>query len=135
MDAERNTLCCDMIKMLLQPLVENAVFHGLERKVGDGQVDIRITMGDGDSIQVEVKDNGIGISPQELRSLMDSLEHSEKKWPVSQPGRGIGMHNVYHRLRLFYNEKAEFHIKSKLDIGTVITMRFPARLEQEVKHV
>lgn len=134
-DAERNTLCCDMIKMLLQPLVENAVFHGLERKVGDGQVDIRITMGDGDNIQVEVKDNGIGISPRELRSLMDSLEHSEKKWPASQPGMGIGMHNVYHRLHLFYNDKAEFYIKSKLDIGTVITMRFPARLEQEVKHV
>lgn len=125
-DAQRATLCCDMIKMLLQPLVENAVFHGLERKVEDGRVDIRIKMVDENTVQAEIKDNGIGIEPEELETLKQS---------ISRSGDGIGMHNVFYRLHLFYGEKAEFSISSQLDVGTVITMKFPARLEQEVKHV
>lgn len=125
-DAQRAAFCCDMIKMLLQPLVENAVFHGLEGKVEDGRVDIRIKMADENTVQAEIKDNGIGIEPEELETLKQS---------ISRSGDGIGMHNVFYRLHLFYGEKAEFSISSQLDVGTVITMKFPARLEQEVKHV
>lgn len=125
-DAKRETLCCDMIKMLLQPLVENAVFHGLERKVGNGRVDIEIEMADEEILQVKISDNGIGIEPQELEILQQN---------ISQSDGGIGLHNVYHRLQLFYGDKAEFFIRSQVDAGTVITMRFPIRLEREVKNV
>lgn len=133
-EAERKTFSCTMIKMLLQPLVENAVFHGLERKIENGSVHIRIGFVKEDFLYVEVSDNGIGMENEKVESLMRVLKENESSEQAAG-ALGIGISNVYHRLSLFYGDKASFKLESKLGEGTVVSLEFPCSLLREDKYV
>ena len=112
-----------VIKLLLQPLVENAVFHGLEQKVGEGLVDICVC-GDGDErIRFTIEDNGCGISPEKQKALLLDIKQGKGQ-------SGIGMTNIYQRLRLFYREEFTFEIESTPDVGTRVTIVVPRSVEE-----
>ena len=104
-----------VIKLMLQPLVENAVFHGLEQKLEDGEVN--------DHIMFVVEDNGCGIEPARLVWMRDNLDSR----PTGQ--KGIGVANIYQRLKLFYGDDVVFQIESRLGEGTRITIIIPDELE------
>lgn len=98
----------EIMKLLLQPLVENAIFHGLEPKLGEGT--IRLTgVQAGDELIFTVEDDGIG---------MESLALTEK---------GYGMRNVKERLRLSYGDQSHLEIWSQPGAGTRITIKFNAK--------
>ena len=107
-----------VIKLLLQPLVENAVFHGLEQRVEDGAVEVNIGRKDEGHLMFKVTDNGCGIEEEKLKEICDALGSKESK-------NGIGMSNIYQRLKLFYGEAVEFDVQSKRNQGTVITIVVP----------
>lgn len=107
-----------VIKLLLQPLVENAVFHGLEQRVEDGAVEVNIGRKDERHLMFKVTDNGCGIEEEKLKEICDALGSKESK-------NGIGMSNIYQRLKLFYGEAVEFDVQSKRNQGTVITIVVP----------
>lgn len=107
-----------VIKLLLQPLVENAVFHGLEQRVEDGAVEVNIGRKDERHLMFKVTDNGCGIEEEKLKEICDALGSKESK-------NGIGMSNIYQRLKLFYGEVVEFDVQSKRNQGTVITIVVP----------
>lgn len=112
-----------VIKLMLQPLVENAVFHGLEQKLEDGEVNVSIHMHGEDHIMFVVEDNGCGIEPARLVWMRDNLDSR----PTGQ--KGIGVANIYQRLKLFYGDDVVFQIESRLGEGTRITIIIPDELE------
>lgn len=112
-----------VIKLMLQPLVENAVFHGLEQKLEDGEVNVSIHMHGEDHIMFVVEDNGCGIEPARLVWMRDNLDSR----PTGQ--KGIVVANIYQRLKLFYGDDVVFQIESRLGEGTRITIIIPDELE------
>ncbi|WP_274651379.1 sensor histidine kinase [Paenibacillus humicola] len=95
----------DMLKLVLQPLVENAIFHGLEPKVGNGRIRIEGRK-DGDFLLFMVEDDGVGMED------------------VAQTGHGYGLRNVRDRLTLYYGASSSFVVTSEAGRGTRIELRF-----------
>jgi two-component system sensor histidine kinase YesM len=114
---------CQTLKLLLQPLVENAIYHGLKTQDRKGM--LKVT-GDkeGDDLIFQVIDNGKGMTGQEL----SDLNHSTI--PFTEPG-GVGVANVRERIQLYYGASYGVSFESALGEGTVATIRLPARKESE----
>ncbi|MCI8418198.1 MAG: sensor histidine kinase [Lachnospiraceae bacterium] len=104
---------------LLQPVVENAIIHGLEPKVGQGILKI-LARREGEELLIQVVDDGVGIGEDAKKNLL----HREKK------GQGIGLYNVHRRLQLAYGESYGLQIQSVLGKGTKIKMRIPVSKEE-----
>jgi len=112
--------------LIVQPLVENAVVHGLESKEEGGCVVIRTTMSDDyKQLMIEISDNGQGMTEERLQQLMESLDDMEDR-----EGYRIGMRNVHQRLRLTYGEEYVLSLQSTPDEGTHIRMTLPAGREE-----
>src|SRR5713101_5863332 len=101
--------------MLLQPMVENSIKHGLAPRLEGGQIHIRSHHRDG-RLSIEVADNGMGISPERLAEVY---------------GGGIGISNVHERLRLLYGDQFKMDIRSEEGQGTQIHIEIPALVTAE----
>ncbi|MGO4106555.1 cache domain-containing sensor histidine kinase [Paenibacillus sp. YAF4_2] len=120
-----------MLKMLLQPLVENAVFHGLERKLGEGEVLIEIRKSTENKIELLIQDNGQGMSEGELKELREGLLRYDEPVPAeSEQQDGIGISNIYRRTNLFYGDASALKVESVLNEGTSVRVSFPVRLSE-----
>lgn len=108
-----------MPKMILQPLIENAIFHGLADLEEDGVITIRI-QSQGSDIAVNVCDNGVGMDHHTIQNVMD--EREDRDTGV----RGIGLHNVHRRIQLHFGRPYGVQVNSKLGEGTVFTILLPA---------
>ena len=126
--AEETLLQQVLPKMILQPLVENAVLHGLEPKMEKGQVDVRFSDDGEEDIRITVEDDGCGMKKAELAALRAQMEAYNEEQAYGKSGHGIGVSNVYRRIRLFYGEYAQFKIESEENRGTCITMKLPKRM-------
>ena len=104
-------------KMILQPLVENALYHGIIPK-GGGEISISIRR-EGQWVKITVSDNGVGIPAEKQRDILKVKENS---------GRGynnIGLGNVNERLMLYYGEESKINILSSEEFGTFISFKIP----------
>ncbi len=106
-----------VLKMLLQPLVENAIYHGIKNKRGGGRVVIR-GYEDLNGIVFEVEDDGIGMDENELLSVRTklTLAPGEELAPIGN--NGFGLHNVAQRIQMYYGDQAEILVESEKNIGT-----------------
>jgi two-component system LytT family sensor kinase len=102
--------------MMLQPIVENSIKHGLGRKVGEGRVTIRSARRAG-HVVIEVLDNGVGMSTEQL--------------DLNAPGRGIGLRNVNERLRVIYGANYEMKLTSVVGEGTSARIEIPEMIVHE----
>ncbi|NOU63091.1 HAMP domain-containing protein [Paenibacillus sp. LMG 31461] len=132
--AASDTLLIQIPRFLLQPLIENAYIHGLKSKAGEITIISRLVE-DG-RLQVEVQDSGVGMTPERLLELRNHLEASPIM-PVAEEGSspslsGIGIHNVFERLRMIYGHYFDYSIESSLGHGTQIILLFPQQPEKEV---
>ncbi|WP_244884103.1 cache domain-containing sensor histidine kinase [Paenibacillus graminis] len=114
-------------KLLIQPIVENAILHGVESRVGSGTVSVRVAPAKRKGwTQITVQDNGPGMDADTLQSLYSALEGGPS---ISAKGTGIGLVNVQRRLKLYYEAEGTgvegLNIESKLSEGTVITFEIP----------
>jgi two-component system, sensor histidine kinase YesM len=105
-------------RFIIQPLVENAVIHGLEPKESGGKIRIKIYEKTG-ILVIKVIDNGKGISKELLKQLLDSSDETTR---IKGHTTGIGLNNVRDRLLLYYKNSDCFKLKSEENIGTVITL-------------
>lgn len=112
-----------IIRFVLQPLVENAIYHGLEKKKGRGLLTIKASKA-GEDMQFEIIDNGIGIEGAELKNLREYLNSPGKKEKGVQR-RSIGLMNVNSRIKLIYGEKYGIAIQSEPFKGTSVSLRVP----------
>ena len=108
-------------RLILQPIVENAVFHGLEKQIGPGRIEISIYAEMG-FIHMMVADNGLGMDKQTVEQLIRSLEN-----PLEN--NSIGLSNIAHRLRLFYSNRSEIKISSIQGTGTNVELILPSDKE------
>jgi two-component system sensor histidine kinase YesM len=110
------------IKLIIQPLVENAIYYGMEFMDGDGEIHIRVKS-DGSDLLIEVEDNGPGIPPERLASLLTDENRERSR------GSGIGLRNVHQRIQLYFGPAYGLEIESEPDEGTLVRIRQPLCLE------
>ena len=113
-----------ILPLLIQPLAENAILHGIEESGLPGKVDILIREDTGGpALFIDVKDNGKGMSGEELNRLSENLS-GQKPENVSH---GVGLYNVHYRIRLYYGLPYGITLKSAPGRGTTVTIRIPLR--------
>lgn len=118
-----------MPKLILQPIVENAIFHGLAEKEEDGIVTIRIARGENGFI-IDVHDNGEGMDEETLRLIKASLAGE------ADNGESIGLHNVQRRIQLHYGNRYGIECNSAQGAGTTFRICLPEEENsQEMKHL
>ena len=121
---------CQIPKMAIQPIVENAIFHGLETKQGECHVTIRIRMTE-NLVLLMVSDNGIGMNEMQLKKLREGLEQEKRDGESSDHGNGIALYNVNQRLKLLFGESYGLHIYSIEGEGTDVEIQMPVRTGRE----
>lgn len=119
-----------MPKMIIQPLVENAVFHGLEPKEESGTVGVFVGK-EKERLAIRVWDSGCGMDEKELETLKNKLKEFDRTSLLPMQKHGIGMVNIYRRLRLFYSDQLEFNVTSKKGEGTRIEILVPLDRKME----
>lgn len=116
-------LDCSIIKLTLQPLVENAIKHGFSHTFGDEEIRIQV-QADGDDLIIQVADNGVGIEPDNLERIHKNLRHMDSQ--KSAAGHNsIGIINIADRIRLEYGEKYALKIYPNTPRGTIVELRIP----------
>ncbi|MCJ7842072.1 sensor histidine kinase [Lederbergia sp. NSJ-179] len=115
--------------LLLQPLVENAVIHGIDRETENSHIEIQV-LKTTENLVIQVIDNGIGISASKLVLLKKTLNDSD-----DSVGRhsGIGLNNVNKRIKLYYGDPYGVDIQSEVGSGTVVTLFLPLEDVQKVR--
>lgn len=116
-------------KLVIQPVVENALIHGLEAKSGNGTLEISAGF-DNDMILIKVTDDGIGIEEKVLADIQKSLDN--KIMAVEKTSLGIALINTHRRLKLLYGTSSGLTIKSELNKGTCIEIRYSLEQVQDV---
>lgn len=119
-EAEPDTMELASLKLMLQPLVENAIYHGMEFMDGDGEIEVRVSR-EGEDLWFVIRDNGLGMTREQVLSLLSEHPHV-----TSRRGSGIGVKNVNERIRLYFGEEYGLLIESEPDEGTVIRIHLPA---------
>ncbi|GGG16648.1 sensor histidine kinase [Paenibacillus abyssi] len=112
---------CLIPKLTLQPLIENAFMHGLDRKTSDWKICVRaITIGN--RVEITVEDNGVGMNEEALAKLQEQLDQpSDLLWASER----IGLHNVAARIKLHFGEQYGVHVESRPGEGTFVQIRMP----------
>lgn len=117
-DVSDELMECLCNKITIQPLIENAIYHGIDRMVDEGEIKITVkpdedTSGD---ILIIVSDNGVGMTKEQCGKIL-AKDRSDSG--------GIGVKNVNDRLKIYFGEKYGLSIESELDVGTTVTVRIP----------
>ena len=115
-----------ILKLILQPLVENALYHGIKNKRQGGTISVRARRKNEDEVLLEVEDDGIGFTPEKLTQLRSELEDDSGDIK-SESGYGIG--NVNNRIRLYYGKQFGLSLQSEYNTGTCVTLVIPAKME------
>ncbi|WP_405158130.1 sensor histidine kinase [Paenibacillus sp. FSL H8-0283] len=118
-------------KLLIQPLVENAILHGVESKLGPGTISVHVDAStEKNLVRIEVRDDGPGMDESRLQSVIHALHGGPA---VSNKGTGVGLINVHWRLKLYFGsqlgERCKLSITSKVGEGTVICFEIPMGTE------
>lgn len=119
-----------ILKMLLQPVVENAIKHGLREKSGEGSVAIRVSRNE-DILEIVVMDDGIGMEENQVRQMQEILDVPEIGYIGEDGHVSIGMKNVYDRIKLNCGKEYGFRVESVKGMGTIVSYRLPIWEEPE----
>lgn len=111
-------------RLILQPLVENAILHGMDIKQAGNEIYVA-AMVEGETLWLAVQDNGKGMSAEEQRHLLDNSMDGNRQFT------GIGVANIQERLRMYYGDKSRFYLVSAPGQGTSIVLELPASRDGE----
>ncbi len=118
MDIDPNILECYVPRLIIQPIVENAIIHGIVKKMEAGKLWVKANQ-EGGELRIEVVDDGVGINDERLRQIHSELAHNNGK------GQNIGIYNVNRRIKLYYGEKYGVTIFSEIGKGTKVVLMMP----------
>jgi two-component system sensor histidine kinase YesM len=128
---------CSILKFTLQPIVENAIFHGIEPKGGVGTIEIHIYQDENTDVHIDITDNGVGMEPNLISNLTDK-ENNDKTTFFKE----IGIYNVNKLLQYEFGNQYGLAIKSKLNEFTTVSILLPyhkscsetSKINQEVSY-
>ena len=124
-DLDERVLGIEIVKLLIQPLVENAIYHGLKYKEdGKGMLAVSVAK-EQDDIVIRVMDNGVGMTKEQLDHIFDERVIDHKR-------NGVGVLNVHRRIQLHYGPEYGLSFESQEGLGTTATIRIPYRTLGEV---
>ena len=109
-----------ILKLTLQPVVENALYHGIKYKRAKGYIHVSGEM-DRNLIRLTVRDNGAGMEEKELEELRKEIER-----PCQETEKGFGLANVNERIHMYFGEQYGIVIRSEKDRGTIVEITIPA---------
>ena len=113
-----------ILKLILQPLVENALYHGIKNKRQGGTITVRAKQKDENEILLEVEDDGIGFTTEKLAQLQTELNDDSGDIRMES---GFGIGNVNKRIRLYYGRQYGVTVTSEYNTGTCVTLVIPAK--------
>ena len=119
---------CEILKFTLQPIVENAIFHGIEPKGSAGTITIHIYQDHDGDVHIDVTDDGVGMSPETASNLL-----KEETATGSSFFKEIGISNVHKRLQYEFGSKYGLSVESKLGEFTTVSILLPFRKKGEEK--
>jgi len=120
-DVDQDLYSYTVVKLMLQPIVENAIYHGINNKRGMGTINIKGYI-EGEDLIFEVKDDGIGITPEKINEITNLLQSREK----NSASLGMGLFNVHERIRIMFGLEYGIKIESRYQAGTTVYIRVPA---------
>ena len=123
-EVDSSILYIHLIKLVLQPIIENAIYHGLKYKESKGLLIVKGFMKDGNAV-LQVIDDGVGMDEETLAHIYD-------KHKVNYHSNGVGVYNVQKRLKLYYGEDYGITYTSELGKGTTATITIPGRQEGQI---
>jgi len=118
-DIAPETYDAEVVKLSLQPIVENAIQHGLRKLRYEGNITIR-AIKRSSLLVIQIIDNGSGISTERLNEIQAMLDKNEVRRNM-----GIGLSNVSRRIQLIFGEEYGLKVTSKLGVGTLVEMEIP----------
>ncbi|SKA72990.1 two-component system, sensor histidine kinase YesM [Clostridium sp. USBA 49] len=116
-EVEEKVLQYKTLKLILQPIIENAIYHGIEYMFEEGNITVSAKEVNG-KLLYEVTDNGLGIKPDILENI---LSYNSKE----NGGAGVGIRNVHERIQLCYGKEYGLEIESELEEGTKVKLWLP----------
>jgi two-component system sensor histidine kinase YesM len=119
---DMNVRECKVIKLIVQPLVENSIYHGIKPKIGKGLIKITAKK-IGSNLEISVSDNGVGMESDMCNNILKDEFVSEND--NSKNGSGVGVRNVNKRIKLYYGEEYGVCYKSEVGVGTTATITLP----------
>ncbi len=122
-EVDEEVLNNTILKLILQPLVENALYHGIKNKRSGGTIIVRARQKNEHEVLLEVEDDGIGFTPDKLAQLQAELDDDSGEM-ILESGFAIG--NVNKRIRLYYGKQYGLSIRSDYSVGTCATLVIPA---------
>lgn len=122
-EADEEVLNNTVLKLILQPLVENALYHGIKNKRCGGTIVVRAKQKNENEVLLEVEDNGIGFTPEKLVQLQAELADDSGEIKLES---GFAIGNVNKRIRLYYGRQYGLSVRSEYNTGTCATLVIPA---------
>lgn len=116
---DEDVLSCKTLKLILQPLVENSIYHGIKNKPGKGRIRIHARQDSG-NLLIMIADDGTGIEPQTLEKILSTASPQ-----VSAKGSGIGVRNVDERIKLYFGPQYGIRFESTPGVGTTAWITLP----------
>lgn len=117
-DVDQEIQSYKTLKLILQPLVENAIYHGIKNQPEKGIIHITGKEVDG-KIQLQVIDNGVGMDPEQLKNIYSEEQRKKSK------GNGVGVKNVHERLQVYFGKEYGLSFESEVGKGTIVTILIP----------
>jgi len=133
-NVQPDVLGIEIPRLLIQPLIENAVYHGIERNRGRGTITLNAYRDKKGCLCVEVIDNGAGMEPEELEELNARLTLDNNAYFRGLGGnrrKSIGIENVNRRIKLFYGEQYGLKMESMVGEFTKVTIRIPCEVNMD----
>ena len=122
-EVDEDLLDGTILKLTLQPLVENALYHGIKNKRNGGTIVVRAQRVGAELVRLEVQDDGVGFTPYKLAQIRDVLNDDSGQITLNEGGFGLA--NVNKRLKLYYGKQYGLYIQSEYLEGTQVVARIP----------
>lgn len=113
------------LRMILQPIVENAVYHGLEQKSGKGTLEIAGRISEEEQLILTVRDNGKAMTPLQVEELRKTIQEYEKVGLYHSEKSSIGLGNINKRIKIQFGEQYGLYVESQESVGTKVTLVLP----------
>jgi two-component system sensor histidine kinase YesM len=128
-EVDEDILDGTILKLTLQPLVENALYHGIKNKRAGGTITVRARRADDNQALIEVQDDGVGFTPAKLAQTQAAI--NDDAGIISMQESGFGLENVNRRIRLYYGKQYGLSVWSQYQEGTRVTVAIPLQNHTE----